>query len=71
MRGESDNRHANARNEDKERSRAEAQIMRVSFSTGTTPQSVRECIQEIDLTIPYSNQTVYIASQTAKDSLRR
>ena len=55
----------------KERSRAKAQIKRVSPCTGTTPQSVREWIQEVDLTIHYSNQTVYIASQTAKNTLRR
>ena len=71
LREESDKRHADARREDKERNRAEAQIKRVSPCTGTTPQSVREWIQEVDLTIHYSNQTVYIASQTAKDALRK
>ena len=71
LRDEAEARQRNSRNEDKERSRAEAQIKRVSPCTGTTPQSVREWIQEIDLTRHYSNQTVYIASQTARDALRR
>ena len=71
MREEAEARQRNSRAEDKARSKAEAQIKRVSPCTGTTPQSVREWIQEIDLTIHYSDQTVYIASQTARDALRR
>ena len=71
LRDEAEARQRNSRAEDKARSKAEAQIKRVSPCTGATPQSVREWIQEIDLTIHYSDQTVYIASQTAKDALRR
>ena len=71
LREEAEARQRNSRAEDKARSKAEAQIKRVSPCTGTTPQSVREWIQEIDLTIHYSDQTVYIASQTARDALRR
>ena len=71
LRDEAEARQRNSRNEDKARSRAEAQIKRVSPCTGSTPQSVREWIQEINLTIHYSDQTVYIASQTARDALRR
>ena len=71
IRQEAENRTIAARNEDKERQKAEAQIKRVPPCTGATPQSVRDWIREIDLTIHYSTQTVYIASQTARDALRR
>ena len=71
IRQEAENRTIASRNEDKERQKAEAQIKRVPPCTGATPQSVRDWIREIDLTIHYSTQTVYIASQTARDALRR
>ena len=71
IRQEAKNRTIASRNEDKERQKAEAQIKRIPPCTGATPQNVRDWIREIDLTIHYSTKTVYIASQTARDALRR
>ena len=53
------------------RQHAEALAKRVPHCEGSSPGTVREWLREVDLTIPYSDDTVYIATQTAQGPLRR
>ncbi len=57
--------------EEQERSIAEAQIKQIQTCDGQTARQVREWIRDIEISIPYSNRTVYIASQAASGSLKR
>jgi hypothetical protein len=54
-----------------ERQRALVQVKRVPPCDGASPQSVRDWIREVDLTLPYTEQTVYVAAQSAQGALRR
>jgi hypothetical protein len=53
------------------RLRAEALAKRVPSCDGSSPGTVREWLREIDLTTPYLDLTVYVATQSAQGALRR
>lgn len=53
------------------RQEAEDQARRVPQCDGSSSKLVREWIMEIELTVPYTDQTTYIASQKAQGPLRR
>lgn len=70
-RQEANTANQNSRRETEERQKAEAQIKRVPKCDGATTHAVRDWLREVDLTIPYSGCTVYIAAQSATGPLRR
>ena len=48
------------------RQKAEAQAKRVPACDGNSMKAVREWVREVEFTVPYSDQTVYIAARTAE-----
>ena len=50
---------------------AETLIRKIPGCDGGTTKSVREWIREVEYTIPYSGQTVFIAAHSAEGPLRR
>ena len=71
QRQKADKEMLDAKLESEARQKADAQVKRVPPCDGATPHAIREWIREIQLTIPYSSWTVYIAAQAATGSLRR
>ena len=57
--------------EQSEREKAEAQIRKIIPCDGGTTRAVRHLIQGVELTIPYTVYTVYVASQSAEGPLKR
>lgn len=53
-----------------ERQKAQQQAQRVQHCDGSSTRKLREWFREIELTVPYSNKTVLIASLTAEGPLR-
>ena len=53
------------------RQHAEALAKRVPHCEGSSPGTMREWLREVDLTIPYSDMTVYITTLSAQGALRR
>lgn len=53
------------------RSIADSQVKNIVPCDGHSAKSVREWIREVELTLPYTNRTIYVASQSARGSLRR
>jgi len=56
--------------ENAERNGAEAQVKRITRCDGSTTKSLRHWFRDIDLSIPYTDRTVYVASQTSEGPLR-
>jgi hypothetical protein len=50
---------------------ADAQARRVPPCDGSDAAAVRAWLREVDLTLPYTDRTIYIASQSATGPLRR
>jgi hypothetical protein len=61
---------ADRQREAAQRQEADVQAKQVPMCDGATPASVREWMKEIELTIPYTDRTVYVAQRTAKGRLR-
>ena len=57
--------------ETSERQKAEDLAKRITKCNGATTRAVREWIREVELTIPYTDRTVYVALQSVEGELRR
>ena len=53
-----------------ERQAADQQARRIASCDGADSQAVRQWLQQVDLSIPYSRRTVYIAAQSATGQLQ-
>ena len=69
-RQQANQRCQNERREQQDLHKADLQVKRLPTCDGSTPQLVRDWLREVELTVPYSTRTVYIATQTARASLR-
>lgn len=57
--------------EQQEQQATSDQIRRVSDCDGACPNLLREWLKEVELTVPYTRRTVYVAAQRAQGILRR
>ena len=57
-------------NEAEQKAEAKEQAQCVPPCDGSSPKVVREWIREVQLTIPYTNRTIYVAQKTARGLLR-
>ena len=64
-------RSRRAAKESNERQKAESQAKRINKCDGSTTKAVREWMQEVELTIPYTPRTVFVAAHSAEGALRR
>ena len=69
-RQQANQRCQNERREQQDLHKADLQVKRLPTCDGSTPQLVRDWLREVELTVPYSTRTVYIATQTARAALR-
>jgi len=56
--------------ENAERNRAEQQAKRVTGCDGSSTRRLRQWFLDVELTMPYTDRTVYVATQTAQGPLR-
>ena len=56
--------------ENGEKHEAQAQAKRVAGCDGSTTRRLRQWFRDVELTIPYTKRTLFVAAQTAEGALR-